>query len=65
MNGVMHLPARKETRGWAHCPICTHTVAATVVFGGRKPYVKPGEKCPRCGSSLEAGVVIRLESLAA
>ena len=65
MNRVVNIPARKEVKGLAFCPICTHTVPAMVVLGGRKAYVKPGSKCPRCRSSLEAGVVVRTESAAA
>ncbi len=65
MAKVMSIPERKEAKGLAYCPICTHTVEATVVYGGRKAYVKPGTKCPRCASSLEAGVVIRTEPAAA
>jgi uncharacterized protein (UPF0212 family) len=65
MTKVLSIPVRKEAKGWAYCPICTHTVEATVVLGGRKAYVKPGSKCPRCTSSLEAGVVIRTEPVAA
>jgi hypothetical protein len=61
MTKVLNIPARKEARGWAYCPICTHTVEAAVVVGGRKPYVKPGSRCPRCSSSLEPGVVLRTE----
>ncbi len=61
MTKILNIPARKEVRGWAYCPICTHTVEAHVVLGGRKAYVKPGSKCPRCGSSLEAGVVVRTD----
>jgi uncharacterized protein (UPF0212 family) len=41
-----------------HCPICTHTVEALVVTAGRKKFVKAGQKCPRCASSLDAGYVI-------
>jgi hypothetical protein len=48
-----------EYEGWAYCPICTHTVATVVVFSGRRSLVKPGQKCPRCASSLEAASVLR------
>lgn len=56
---VTVMPARKETRSWVYCPICTHSVEATVVWLGKKAMVKPGEKCSRCGASLEAGTVLR------
>ena len=48
-------------RGWAYCPICTHTVETPVTAVGKRPVVKPGEKCPRCHSALEAASVIRYE----
>jgi uncharacterized protein (UPF0212 family) len=61
MNPVMNIPTRKVTKGWAYCPICTHTVEALVVNAGRKMVVKPGQKCPRCASSLEAASVVRYD----
>ena len=61
MNPVMNLPTQKETKGWAYCPICTHTVEAVVVAAGRKLAVKPGQKCPRCSSCLEAASVLRMD----
>lgn len=40
-----------------YCPICTHTVNAVVV-GERKNFkVKPGQKCARCHSSIDAGYI--------
>jgi hypothetical protein len=65
MNKVLKIPEKRDVRGWAYCPICTHTVEATIQLGGRKPCVKPGSKCPRCASSLEAGVVLRTDNAAA
>ncbi len=65
MNRVLTIPGKREVRGWAFCPICTHTVETTVVLGGRHAYVKPGTKCPRCASSLDSGVVVRTGSAAA
>jgi hypothetical protein len=65
MNTVLRIPEKKQVNGWAYCPICTHTVQATIVLGGRKACVKPGSKCPRCASSLEAGVVLRTDNIAA
>jgi uncharacterized protein (UPF0212 family) len=65
MNRVMSTPERhKEIKGWAYCPICTHTVETAVVNMGRKMLVKPGQKCPRCNSSLEAASVIRFDMAA-
>lgn len=56
---IMKPRTAPETTGRVHCPICTHTVNAAVVAAS-KPYVKPGEKCPRCASGLDAGVVLTL-----
>lgn len=65
MNRVMSIPeAQKNVKGWAYCPICTHTVETAVVTAGRKMLVKPGQKCPRCHSSLEAASVVRFEQAA-
>jgi uncharacterized protein (UPF0212 family) len=47
-----------------HCPMCTHTVHATVSAHGRSVRVKPGQKCPRCSSSLDAAYVLRLDRAA-
>ena len=51
--------SRRESRSWVYCPICTHTVEAQTVILGRTAQVKPGQKCPRCGSSLEVASVLR------
>ena len=51
-------------RGFVYCPICTHTVEAQVVSAARLLRVKPGQKCPRCNSSLDAGWVVRLDRAA-
>ncbi len=62
MNPVMNIQSKqKESKGWAYCPICTHTVDANVLMSGRKVLVKPGQKCPRCNSALEAASVVRYE----
>jgi hypothetical protein len=46
------------------CPICTHTVQAAVceVKAGwhRKWAPVPGQKCPRCWTSLDAAFIVRL-----
>jgi len=47
-----------------YCPICTHTVQAEAGFQGKKPLVTPGQKCPRCASSLDAGLVIQFREAA-
>lgn len=51
-------------RGLVHCPICTHTVEASVVLVGRRSRVQPRQRCPRCGSALDAGWVINYEQAA-
>ena len=47
------------------CPMCTHTVTGTVrevVKSGwqRKWAPVPGQKCPRCWTSLDAAFIVRL-----
>ncbi len=53
--------AAKEGKGAAYCPICTHVVDTPVLISGKRMYVKPGQKCPRCSSSLEAASVVRYD----
>ncbi|MDX2150627.1 MAG: hypothetical protein SFV54_07825 [Bryobacteraceae bacterium] len=55
---------KSESKGFVHCPICTHTVEGQVVMAGKHVYVKPGQKCPRCASTLDAAYVLRLERAA-
>ncbi len=59
------MPVRKEGQSWVYCPICTHTVEAQVIWLGKKAFVKPGQKCPRCRASLDAGAVLRDRAAAA
>lgn len=54
----------KEAKGAVYCPLCTHTVDATIAFGPRSAFVKPGQKCARCASSLDAGYVLRIDRAA-
>lgn len=54
-----------EQTGLVYCPICTHTVEATIVVGRKSTYVMPGQKCSRCKSSLDAGYVMRVGQAAA
>jgi hypothetical protein len=53
-----------HTKGQAHCPICTHTVPADIDLKGKYPRVAAGQKCPRCGSSLEVAVVVQIPEAA-
>jgi hypothetical protein len=50
--------------GLAHCPICTHTVQAEIDLKGKYARVAAGQKCARCGSSLEVAVVIQIPEAA-
>ena len=60
----MKLPPATEYGADVHCPICTHTVKATVVAQGRSVKVKPGQKCSRCASSLDPAYVLRYDRAA-
>ena len=53
-------PAARQVMASVYCPLCTHTVPATVLYSGRSAKVVPGQKCARCHSSLDAGYVLRL-----
>ena len=46
--------------GKVYCPICTHTVMGAVQFVNKKPKVVPGQKCARCSSALDAGIVVQI-----
>jgi hypothetical protein len=47
-----------------YCPMCTHTVDATVEVHARNTRVKRGQKCARCSGSLDAGYIMYLERAA-
>ena len=51
-------------QGQAHCPICTHTVPADIDLRGRYPRVAAGQKCARCGSSLDVAAVVQIPEAA-
>ena len=53
-----------ESIGKVYCPMCTHTVDATIVTTHKHAYTKPGQKCLRCKSALDAGYVMRLPKAA-
>jgi len=65
MNSDSKAPAIRTQRGWVHCPICTHTVEADIVQWGRRLFTKPGQRCPRCASTLDAACITRLDKIAA
>jgi len=50
--------------GQVHCPICTHTVPAEIDLRGKRPLVVAGQKCMRCGSSLDVAVVVQIPEAA-
>lgn len=52
-------PAVHEATGAVYCPMCTRTVEVTVLYASKSAKVKPGQKCPRCAASIDAGYVIR------
>lgn len=58
--------ARKahEVHGSVYCPICTHTVEATILSNGKIAQTKPGQKCARCSASLDAGYIFRVDRAA-
>ena len=47
-----------EAKGPVYCPLCTHTVQVNVTYQGKMIRVTPGQKCPRCSSSIDAGYVL-------
>ena len=58
------VPERKTARGQVHCPMCTHSVSGEVEYTPRWMKVVPGQKCERCGSSLDVGAVLYLRNAA-
>jgi hypothetical protein len=56
-------PPRVE-KGRVYCVICTHKVEAEVLAGGGHARVLPGQKCPRCSSTLDGGYVVELHRAA-
>jgi hypothetical protein len=63
-SGEMKTLPENHTHGLAHCPMCTHTVPAQIDLRGKHARVAAGQKCPRCGSSLEVAVVIHIPEAA-
>ena len=46
-----------------YCPMCTHTVEAEIqrklsMSPVRRIMVTPGQKCPHCSASLDAGYIL-------
>jgi uncharacterized protein (UPF0212 family) len=53
-----------HTMGQVHCPMCTHTVPADIDVKGKPPRVAAGQRCPRCGASLDVAVVVQVPEAA-
>jgi DNA-directed RNA polymerase subunit RPC12/RpoP len=51
-------PGNIQATTHVYCPLCTHTVDASVTYAGKIPRVTPGQKCSHCGSSIDAGFVL-------
>ena len=66
MATTMSKPAvpNREMQNPVYCPLCTHTVNVNVTFTGKHARVTPGQKCPRCGSAIDAGYVLRIDRAA-
>jgi hypothetical protein len=56
--------ATPESTAKVYCPMCTHTVDATVEHHAKNVRVKRGQKCPRCSGRLDAGYIMYLERAA-
>ena len=50
--------------GKVYCPMCTHTVDAEIEHRVRRSSVRPGQKCPRCLASLDAGYILPVSEAA-
>ena len=53
-----------HTMGQVHCPMCTHTVPADIELKGKRPKVAAGQRCPRCGASLDVAVIVQIPEAA-
>jgi hypothetical protein len=52
-------PVITVATGKIHCPSCSHAVDARVMRAAKRPWIQPGQRCPRCSSSLDAGNIVR------
>jgi hypothetical protein len=64
MNRSLSVPTNSVSHAHVYCPICTHTVNADVIHTGKRPVVKPGQKCGHCSAALDAGYIMRLDRAA-
>ena len=53
-----------HTMGQVHCPMCTHTVPADIDLKPKRAKVAAGQRCPRCGASLDVAVVVQVQEAA-
>ncbi len=53
-----------QAQGSVYCPMCTHTVQATVTYTPRTPHVTLGQRCSRCSASLDAAYVFSVRKAA-
>ena len=64
----MNQPQVRMETGKVYCPMCTHTVEAEIernpVGHRQRSAVKPGQKCPQCSASLEAGYIFEIRRAA-
>ena len=51
-----------EGVGKVYCYMCTHVVEVPVSKVGNKLWTKPGQVCPRCKASIDAGAVLELRA---
>ena len=54
----------QEVEGKAYCYMCTHIVEAVIQVAGPRVQTKPGQNCPRCKASLNAGSVMEMAKAA-
>jgi hypothetical protein len=57
------VPAKKIF-GQVYCLFCTHAVDAQLALNGRRLAAKPGQRCPRCQSSLDACMALSVSKAA-
>ncbi len=55
----------QSQKGRVYCPSCTHTVEAEVLAKGKRQFTRPGQKCARCASTLDAAYILYLDKVAA
>jgi len=60
----MKVLIENHIQGLVHCPICTHTVPANIDLRGKYARVTAGQKCSRCGSSLDVAAVVQVPEAA-